>query len=107
MTSTAGEPCDAKAVWERLIQAKGGRANLEALQTLLVSKTYTWRQFLVQHRFESHTLYRFPDFMWSWVDYGVPTLGVRASQSYLERGYSLSVLGPTANPETTRESITY
>ena len=105
MASSAKEACDARAVWERMIEAKGGRERLQSVQAMFVLRTYTWRQALVRHRLENRTLYRFPDFLWSWFDSGTQTLGITVSQSNLALGHSLSVLGPSVNPKLKRELL--
>lgn len=97
--------CDATATWERMIEAKGGRPALDAVGTLFRAGAYEWRQFLVRHRIDERTLYRFPDFKWSWYDSGTDQLGVEASKIYVDRGYGFSILGPGSRPAIRRRTI--
>ena len=57
-------PCSAQSVWERMIEAKGGRAKLNSIETFLTFGEYVWRNFLVSHRLQTRGFYRFPDFSW-------------------------------------------
>jgi len=98
------ESCDAKATWEKMILAKGGRERLDSVQSLLVSESYSSRRFLSSHRIERRKLFRFPDFVWSWDDIGAP-FGVTVSQADFDRGYGLSVRGPSASPHVEREPV--
>jgi hypothetical protein len=99
----ASADCMGRSTWERMIEAKGGRQNLEAVHSLFVDKTYSWRQFLVRRNIEVRTLYRLPDFVWSWFDNGTPQLGISLYQAYLDRDLTLRVAGPSRNPRIASE----
>jgi hypothetical protein len=63
----------AEALWEQAVAAKGGREQLQKVDSLLLWYRDTTRNFLggVVHRGDVETLYVFPDKMWSWDD-GLP-----------------------------------
>ena len=98
-------PCNAQSVWERMIEAKGGRSKLHSVDTLFVSGDYVWRNLLVTHRLQVRDLYRFPDFLWGWYNNGTAMLGTSISHCYLDRGLCLVVLGPSQNPQVGRQPI--
>jgi hypothetical protein len=60
-------------LWEQAVAAKGGREQLERVNSLLISYRETVRNFLgvVVHRGDVERLYVFPDKMWGWDD-GLP-----------------------------------
>ena len=98
-------PCNAQAVWEGMIEAKGGRAKLNSIETLFTSGDNVWRNFLVTHRLQARSFYRFPDFVWGWHDSGTAMLGTSISHCYLDLSVCLVVLGPSQNPQVRRQPI--
>src|SRR5260370_26204093 len=83
---TSAQTCDARLVWERMIEAKGGREKLNDIESLLVKgDKISWHGLSKRH-VVLRTLYRFPDFVWSWFDHGVSTLGTSVSQCDANRG---------------------
>src|SRR6185369_14604272 len=105
MLGKAEDTCDANAVWEKMVEAKGGRERLDSIKTLYTSTTYMNHVFLSRHRIEERAIYRFPDFVWSWSDLGSAQLGVMVSQTYVDKGYALSVRGPSSHPKVQRDQI--
>ena len=70
---TSSDTRRAEELWEKAVAAKGGREQLQKVESLLIWYSDTTRNFLgvVVHRGDVETLYAFPDKMWSWDD-GLP-----------------------------------
>ncbi|HJQ34728.1 MAG TPA: hypothetical protein VJ866_21445 [Pyrinomonadaceae bacterium] len=70
---TAADTRSAEELWEKAVAAKGGREQLQKVNSLLLWYRDTWRNFLgiVEHRGDVEALYVFPDKIWSWDD-GLP-----------------------------------
>jgi hypothetical protein len=76
--------CDASAVWERMLKAKGGRAQLGAINAILIS-----HEDRRSGRLITRSLAILPTFVWGLLDNGDPRLGRIVSHTYLDRGFSL------------------
>ena len=88
-----------------MIEAKGGRAKLNSIETFFTFGEYVWRNFLVSHRLQTRGFDRFPDFSWHWYDNGTAMFGIEISHCYYDRGYCLSVSGTSLNPQPKRRAI--
>ncbi|HWW74394.1 MAG TPA: hypothetical protein VNZ44_03310 [Pyrinomonadaceae bacterium] len=97
----------AEELWEQAVAAKGGREQLQKVESLLLSYRSTWRNFLgiVEHRGDVEALYAFPDKIWSWDD-GLPppfTLSVgwidvsRNKRCHISKGSGAVTCGPARN----------
>lgn len=80
---THAQSCDPAQVWERMIEAKGGRRALLRVQTLFVRRSYSWRVLLRKRTLEYRLFYRFPDFRWGWFDSGTEMFGKSVSTGNL------------------------
>ena len=97
----------AEELWEQAVAAKGGREQLQKVESLLIYYTDTTRNFLgvVVHRGDAETLYAFPDRMWSWDDALPPpfTLSVgwidvsRNKRCHISKGSGAVTCGPARN----------
>jgi hypothetical protein len=77
--TSAAEACDAKATWEAMVAAKGGRQRLERINRFLIIEQYRWKRLLGSSTLDFRTLYILPDFVWQWKDYGSKMFGTEAS----------------------------
>jgi len=75
---TSADAWLAQELWEKAVAAKGGREQLQKVESLLITYRSTWRNFLgiVEHRGDVETLYAFPDRLWSWDDDLPPPFGM-------------------------------
>ena len=93
------EKCNAGEIWERLIEAKGGRENLARIESLLVKgDEFYWRGLSRDH-LTARMLFRFPDFTWSWFDYGNSIFPVSVTQSYADTGIRIRDEGVGLNKD--------
>src|SRR5690348_14434759 len=67
--------CDVKSVWEKLIEAKGGRQRLESVSTFSVVEQHRWREFMSTRILDYRDFYVLPDFAWIWQDTGDKRMG--------------------------------
>ena len=82
--------CDARARWEDLVKAKGGRENLDGLASFYWQMRHSWWDGIFYTTYEKRTVYALPDFLWSWIDHGNWMFGIEVSHLYPELGYSVS-----------------
>jgi hypothetical protein len=75
---SAAQLTDAKALWERMVEAKGGRARLHAVHALVVSTNDPLSGFTrrdVAGRLQYEIVASFPDQFWWWSDYRPGKMG--------------------------------
>jgi hypothetical protein len=104
---TSSDTRPAEELWEKAVAAKGGREQLQKVESLLIWYRATWRNFLgiVEHRGDVETLYAFPDKMWSWDDGLPPPFGLtvrwvdvsRNRHCTLYKGAAAPVCGAASN----------
>jgi hypothetical protein len=86
----AQPPCVASEVWEKLIAAKGGRANLEDVRVFYVKEQEAATRLSFARR-DIRTLYVMPRFFWQWDDTHTPMFGVTITQFDLDQGTMASL----------------
>lgn len=64
--------CDAAEVWERMIEAKGGRERLHEIDVYFMAETEAGWSLFRRRRYEHYVLASLPDKQWGWHDYGSP-----------------------------------
>ena len=97
-TSSPDEKAAAQGIWDRMVEAKGGRGRLRNVETLVLEA----RQYLVfpvSPKFTNggnHTVgvYAFPDRAWVWQDARSTVFGATASTYDLSQG-APQKLGPS------------
>lgn len=85
---------EARAIWERMILAKGGRQRLEQVTSLaLVSKEHmlSIKRGVKDTDVESVTLLVFPNLIWDWFDGGTTKFGLSLSMVDTERRFGYLV----------------
>lgn len=66
--------CDVAAAWEGMINAKGGRARLSEVRTLLVVEEQSWTEFFRRRKLDLRAFYILPSYEWHWYDHGSPKM---------------------------------
>jgi hypothetical protein len=91
----------AEELWEQAVAAKGGREQLQKVESLLITYRSTWRNFLgiVEHRGDVETLYAFPDRLWSWDDDLPPPFSMSVGWVDMSRNRNCTLYKGTAAPQ--------
>lgn len=82
MSTCFARECNPTQTWNDLIEAKGGRAVLNTIDSLLIESKDPRKGGA-----STNTLFVFPNFVWSNFDMGATLLGHRTFHYYLDRGY--------------------
>ena len=83
--------CDPQVVWDRVVEAKGGRARLASVESFAVAWRSQRRKLFGTELLEWSTFYVLPDYFWDWTDTHDARFGRRASVSDAKKQVQIMV----------------
>ena len=68
---------EARDLWEKVVEAKGGRSKILSIKNIVVSSEGSFRQNFHEYKIRLEDLYVFPNKWWSWNDHRPSIFGLR------------------------------